>query len=201
MEGERNRPGVNKASLGTIFWSPVHRDRINNSSFDEYKMTTECNIEFIDCGIKEESDCSGESDDKLSERVNNRSINCGIKKESDCCSERDDKISEKMYYEFIDPDVRKENECSATGNIKSEKSSDDSFDIKYEDFEFDTHSHTLAEDHTIHPNGVFPHTSTQSMGENISTKVGNVKNLSTNQVTVEKRTISRDRHDYLRHMS
>ena len=37
--------------------------------------------------------------------------------------------------------------------------------------------HILKEDHSTHPNGVFPHTSTQSMFENIPMKVGTVKNL------------------------
>ena len=32
------------------------------------KGLTVGSIEFIDCGIKKESDCSGESDDEISER-------------------------------------------------------------------------------------------------------------------------------------
>ena len=188
-----NRPVVNEASLGTIFWSPIYKDEINHSSFDENKRTTVCSsIEFIDCGIKKEFDCSGESDDKISEKVNYEFIDCGIKKEFDCSGESDDKISEKVNYEFIDPDVREESECSATSNIKSERSTDNSFDIKYEDFEYDTHSHTLAEDHTIHQNNDLPHTSIESMFENISMEVCDMENLNTNRVTEEKRTISRE---------
>ena len=108
------------------------------------KISERMNYEFIDYGIKKESDCSGESDDKISEKVNYEFIDYGIKKESDCSGESDDKIYERVNYESIDPDVRKENECSAIGNIKSERSTDDSFDIKYEDFEYDTNCHTLS---------------------------------------------------------
>ena len=194
MEGGMNRLDMIKASPATISWSPTSTDEITHSSFDEYKMNAVGKIEFIDCGIKKESECSGESDDKISAKVKHESIDpefidCGIKKESECSGESDDKISAKVNYDSIDPDVRKENNCSATGNIKLERNTDDSFDIKYEDFEYDTHSHTLAENHTIHLNNDSPDTSTQSMIENISMEVSDIKNLDTNQVTVEKRRV------------
>ena len=34
-----NRPEVNEDSPGTIFWSPILKDKINHASFDEYKRT------------------------------------------------------------------------------------------------------------------------------------------------------------------
>ena len=44
------------------------------------KSLREVNYEFIDCGIKKEFDCSGESDDEISEKVNYEFIDCGIRK-------------------------------------------------------------------------------------------------------------------------
>ena len=118
---------------------------------------------------------------------------CYIKKEPDYSGVNERGISREVKCKDIETDVRKKDECPASDQIKLERNFDDTIDIKYENFEYDFQGHTFGEDHTIHPNGVFPHTSTQSLVENISMEVCNVKNLDTDLVAVEKKTISGER--------
>ena len=115
---------------------------------------------------------------------------CDIKKEPESSGVSDCEISTKVKCEDMETDVRKKDESPATDHIKIERNFVDTIDIKYEDFEYDFHSHSLGEDITIHPNNVFSHTSTQDMVENISREVCDVKNLNTNLVGVKKKTIS-----------
>ena len=110
---------------------------------------------------------------------------CDIKKEPKHSDVSDCEISIKRKFEDIDTDIRKKDD-----HIKLRINFDETIDIKYEDFEYDGHSHILGEDHTIHPNNDSPHTSTQSMVENISMELGNIKNLDANLEAVEKRTKS-----------
>ena len=118
------------------------------------------------------------------------SIESNIKKEPESSGVTDSGISREVKCKDIQADVRKKEECPETDHTKLEKNFDDTIDIKYEDFEYDFQGHTLGEEHTIHPNGVFPRTSTQSMVKNDLMEVGNVKNLDTNLVAVKKRPIS-----------
>ena len=120
------------------------------------------------------------------------SIDNNMKKVPDYSVVTDCAISNEVQCQDFETGVGRKDWCLGADHIKLERNFDDTIDIKYEDFEYDLHGHTSGEDHTMHPNGVFPHTPTQSMVKNIPMEVGNVKKFDTNLVAVEKRIISRE---------